>query len=233
MRTAGPRDRRRREPSSGRSRSDPARGRRAQGAPMGRILCRSRHTRCRKGSVRGQHAHAAAELVDRMRLDGPRLEVGLRKGGVSARGVVHACVGGRRRTESLNRTKSVGRARGLGLAPSGQTRVARLGLGERGDNRAALFKPGLPGHDLVHRALEGIPLKQSQNSRLRSETRARFGQSVLVTRLHFRLPREDCAQSHRRGRRRGRVTAAVHANKNIASAASAPRTARGRQPDRA
>ena len=156
--------------------------------------------------------------------------MGLRKRGVSARGVVHACVGGRRRTESLNRTKSVGRARGLGLAPSGQTRVARLGLGERGDDRAALFKPGLPGHDLVHRALEGIPLKQSPTCGF-VEPRARFGQSVLVTRLHFRLPREDCANH-------------IVVEGDIQGDGGGPRkqehcergerpNARGRQPDRA
>ena len=156
------------------------------------IVCRSRHTRCRERRVRGQRAQGVPGLVDRVRLDGPRLEVGLRKRGVSARGVVHACAGGRRRSESLDGAESVGRARGRGLAPSGRTRVARLGLGERGDDRAALLEPGLPGHDLVHRALEGIPLKHLP-TRGFIEPRARFRQTVLVSRLHFRLPREDCA----------------------------------------
>ena len=58
--------------------------------------------------------------------------------------------------------------------------------------RAALFEPGLPGHDFVHLAVEGIPLEQLPAGGF-VEPRARFGETVLVSRLHFRLPREDCA----------------------------------------
>ena len=57
---------------------------------------------------------------------------------------------------------------------------------------AALFKPGLPGHDFVQLALEGIPLEQLPARRF-IEARARFGQTVLISRLHFHLPREDRA----------------------------------------
>ena len=70
--------------------------------------------------------------------------------------------------------------------------VARLCLSERNDDRAALFQPGLPGHDLADRALEGIPLEQLPASSF-IEPRARFGETVLVSRLHFHLAREDRA----------------------------------------
>jgi hypothetical protein len=119
-----------------------------------------RHTRRRERRVRGQGAQGLARFVDRMRLDGPRLGAWARKRREGARGVVHACAGRRRRAESLDRAQRVGRVWGCGLAPSGHALVARLRSGERGHDRAALFKPSLPGHDFVHLAVEGIPLEQ-------------------------------------------------------------------------
>ena len=129
-----------------------------------------------------------------MRLDSPRLDAGAGKWGIGARGVVHACAGRRRWTESLDRAERVGRVWGSGWRTPSQGRVARFCLGEGGDEGAALFKPGLPGHDFVHFAVEGVPLKQLPARGL-IEARARFGQTLLVSRLHFHLPREDCAAS--------------------------------------
>jgi len=92
-----------------------------------------------------------------------------------------------------------GGTRGTGAAPAPVISVGAPGgaCGEPRrlhvhDDRAALFKPGLPGHDFVHLAFEGIPLEQLP-ARSFTELGARFGQTVLVSRLHFRLPREDCA----------------------------------------
>ena len=146
----------------------------------------------RERRVGGQGAQGFAGFVDRMRLDGPRLGARAGKRRVGARGVVHACAGRRRRTESLDRAQRVGRVGGRGLPPSGHAQVARLRPGERGHDRAALFKPGLPGHEFVHLAVEGIPLEQLP-ARGFIELSARLGQTVLVSRLYFRLPREDCA----------------------------------------
>ena len=84
------------------------------------ILCGSRHTRRRERRVRGQGAQILPRLVDRVRLDGPRLRSGLGKRGVGARGVVDARAGRCRRTESLDCAERVGRVWGCGLAPGGQ-----------------------------------------------------------------------------------------------------------------
>src|SRR4029077_18069033 len=47
------------------------------------------------------------------------------------------------------------------------------------------------GDEFVHLAVEGIPLEQLP-ARSFVEPRAHFGQTVLVSRFYFRLPREDC-----------------------------------------
>ena len=91
-----------------------------------------------------------------------------------------------------DRAERVGGVWGRGLAPSSHALVARLRPGERGHYRATLFKPGLPGDDFVHLAVEGIPLEQLPAGSF-VEPCARLRQTVLVSRRHFRLPCEDCA----------------------------------------
>ena len=156
------------------------------------IVCRFSNARRRERRVRGHGAQGLAQFIDRMRLDGPRLGARAGKRRVGARGVLHACAGSCRRTESLDCAERVGTVWGRGLAPSSHARIARLRPGERGHDRAALFEPSLPGDDLAHLAVEGIPLEQLPAGGF-VEPRARFSQTVLVGRVYFRLPREDCA----------------------------------------
>jgi hypothetical protein len=153
------------------------------------IVCGSRHTCRRKGRVRGQGAQGLPRFIDRMRLDGPRLDAGRR---VGAHRAIGACPSRRRRAESADRADRVGRVWGRGLASSSQGLIARFRLGERSNDCAALFKPGLPRQDFGHPACEGIPLEQQPACSF-IEPRARFGQTVLIIRLHFRLSGEDCA----------------------------------------
>ena len=156
------------------------------------IVCGSRHTRRREGRVRGQGAQGLPRFIDRMRLDGPRLDAGLGKRRVGAHRAIGACPSRRRRAESADRADRVGRVWGRGLASSSQGLVARFRLGERSNDCAALFKSGLPRQDFGHPACEGIPLEQQPACSF-IEPRARFGQTVLVSSLHFHLSREDCA----------------------------------------
>ncbi len=156
------------------------------------VLWGSHHACRRKRRVRGQGARILTRFVDRVGLGGPRLDAGLGKRGIGARGVFHVCAGRCRWTENPDRAESVGRVWGRALAPPTQGLSARLRLSECSDACAALFEPGLPGHDFVQFAFEGIPLEQL-SARSFIEPRARFGQTVLIIRLHFHLPREDCA----------------------------------------
>ena len=82
------------------------------------IVCRSSNARRRERRVRGQGAQGLAQFIDRMRLDGPRLGARAGKRRVGARGVLHACAGRCRRTESLDCAERVGTVWGRGLAPS-------------------------------------------------------------------------------------------------------------------
>ena len=129
-----------------------------------------------------------------MRLDGPGRRRGIGKRGVGAHFAVGACAGRRSgRSESLDCAQRIGRVRGRGSAARGQRGVARFRLGgERGHDRAALFKPRLPGRHFAHLALEGIPLEHLP-ARGGVELRARLRQTILVSRPHLRLMGEDCA----------------------------------------
>jgi hypothetical protein len=68
--------------------------------------------------------------------------------------------------------------------------IARFGLGERGDDRAALLKPGLPGREFAELRRERLEVELSAARGL-VEPGAGFGQTALVKALHLHLPRDD------------------------------------------
>ena len=59
--------------------------------------------------------------------------------------------------------------------------------GERGDDRAALLKPGLPGREFAELARKRFEVERPLAGDL-VESGARFGQAALVGAFHCRLP---------------------------------------------
>ena len=121
-----------------------------------------------------------------------RLHARFGKRGIGARGVVYVRAGRRRRTEDLDRSERIGGVWGRRSALGRQALTAVFRLRERGDDCAALFETGLSGQDFIQLALEGVPLEQLP-ARSFIEARLSFGQTVLISRLHFHLSREDGA----------------------------------------
>ena len=107
--------------------------------------------------------------------------VGARRAGVS--------FGWERRPESPDCAERIGWER-LRRSALVRGRVAPFRFsGERGDDRAALLKPGLPGREFAELARERFEVERALAGDL-IESSARFGQAALVGAFHCRLPRD-------------------------------------------
>ena len=132
----------------------------------------------------GRALRVSSGLIDRMRLHRPRLGAKAGERGVGARRA-GVSFGWERRPESPDCAERIGwgRLRRLALA---RGRVAPFQFGgERGDERAALLKPGLPGREFAELARERFEVERALAGDL-VESSARFGQAALVRR--FPLP---------------------------------------------
>ena len=107
----------------------------------------------------GPRAQGLAGLIDRMRLHRPRLGAKAGERGVGARRA-GVSFGWERRPQSPDCAERIGWGR-LRRSALVRGRVApfRFG-GERGDDRAALLKPGLPGREFAELARERFEVER-------------------------------------------------------------------------